>query len=807
MTRFDGAPRRRSTGGGRGAGVLLCLLVAAGGVVTAQADPARGNPPVTVTEQVTVDAPPTATNNGRLPWRVGYELDASGPVLGATVGGTADAKQSFVGATVTSPPDWTVSWSDGTTTFTPTPSATTRIVRFTNLLLPRRSTGRAVVAPPPPEAVINAPTTGDGYVPTILEGRAYMVHHHHHDVDKPISCTDLTTKLICPDYPTNLGAYANNAPSAPVAVDGKLWFKINDAGLGLVCIDPPTGTSCGRVNLVNRPKSIWDMGLDRSSQPVAIGTKIYLVVDDHNVYCLDASTKLACSGYPKPTALAGSLAALPAKDGNNDFAGQVGLIDVAVDGNRLYASLADDFAWSIRKPSTPRGYLHCFDVATGQPCTGWSGPVTVVTAAGDRFAFAVFFRKNAAGARTGVCLGSQFSRTCVGLDGTNPTTRPTPEGMWGTFNASNCCWIPYLAAWHEAEGPTRTFHAGGGFDHRPNDAGLGSAVFCWDWVTDDPCATNGYTNGLRRGLPPNSPGGPYGFTTVGTCAWGATDRKVLFSFDTTDGNPGCKRQTVSVTVAPERFYCDNATRSLSWSEARLSDASLTPGNEFNAARLSVVNTGTGAVVAGPVELLGTTGVVGLTGIPWSTNKELRVDVDLVAVGTKAWDDNVAPKVELIFDGDPVQFCVDPMVSLTCDTSPREVTLAAVTGTGARAARAVAVASDANCAGTVSGTVVEDTNRNGAIDVADPPIAGISVTIRRNGTTVATTTTSSTGAYTMAIAPPGQYVVQIAAGSYEVAVDPDGTLDGTTTVTVATAGTVTANFGLRAGTDRPAIGAA
>lgn len=765
--------------------VVAALIVAVAPVVGSRSGTSALAQAPTVTESVTVDGPAVATNNAAVPWRVGYALDASGPYANATVTATADATQSFAGVTANVPPGWSASWSSDGTTFTGTPSATTRIARFTNPLQPRKATGRVVAVPPPPDSSIDAASTGDGYVPTILGGRAYLVHHHHNDANNPISCTDLTTKQICPGFPRTFGAYAGVAPGAPVAVDGRLWFRINDTQLGLVCIET-TGASCGRVNLAARPQYQWEMGLERSSPPVAIGSKVYLVADDHNVYCLDTVTATPCTGYPKPTALTAVLNPVA------PTTTEVGLIDVAVDGTRLYASFSDDFARPSVAPwgDPKRGYLHCFDVATGLPCPDWPG---LALAADYRIGPAVFFRKNAAGQRTGVCLGSRQMRHCVGLDGKNSTSLSTPEGMWGTFNVNSCCWISYVPAWYEAEGPTRTFHAAGGY---PNDQGSG--VFCWDWTTDLPCSENYYTNGLRRGLPPNSNRGPYGFTMVGTCAWGATDDAKIFSFSVVDGTPGCKRYTTSVTARPRSFYCDGQSRPLPWSQARLSDASLTPGTEFTFARMTIVNTETNTPVAGPVNLLNTNGTIDLSAIPEPTNQELRADIELEVVGTTAWNDGTPPKIELLFTGDPIQFCTNPTPTLTCTTNPRQITLNAVTGTNATAARNIPVTADNTCSGTITGTIVEDADRNATITSTDPGIPGLTIVFRRNGTQVATTTTSTTGAYTITLNPPGTYDIEITltGTTYTVAVDPDSTLDGRTTLAVPTNGTITANFALQ-----------
>jgi hypothetical protein len=748
---------------------------------------------VTHDEELTVSGPTTVTMGDPADWRIGYRSTATTPVADARIVVDLLARQRARTGSVTVPPDWEIEYSnDGGTNYSASPVGTVDVVRVGADLLPSKASGRILSIPPPITTVSTAGTGGDGYAPFIVGSRAYLLHHHTDGNN--IACVDLNTKTLCPGYPKAAGLYLGQMPGVPVLVGNELWYKVNDTDLGLQCLDLTSGNSCGRHDFVDRPQYPWYWGVDRGSQPVTYGGKVYLVADDHRIYCYNPATDADCTGYPKSTALYGVAPTIPRVAASGAWAGtamEVGIIDVALDGSKLYASLATD--WSGGHDSTGqalsasrKGFLHCFDVATGTACSGWTTPITVSPTGEDFFALPVFFRKNAAGQRSGICLGSRLRRTCADLNRGNVTTKDTVEGMWGVNKDFSHAYIN--GALLEAEGATRTYF------HR---AWYKNQVHCWNWVTDAPCTGDGFVNGLKDNFAPGA-NGAYGFTTSGTCGWGATDNQLLVSFDTATGALGCSRQTVSLNVRPQDFYCDSGSHPHTWDRVQLRDVRLARDVEFRSVRVTVRRTDTGAVVAGPVEMIDTVGTVDLAGVS-SAAGELTVEVDLEAVGTVAWDDSKAPKVELLFDGDPVQTCLGSEVDLACRMNPRTVQVVATTTKTATVASATAsVGLHPTCAGIAGGTVRIDADDSGTQTAADPPAVGLPVEISRNGTLVQQTSTDANGRFEFEVSPPGAYRITIPfigrLSSYGALLDPDtGTADGSATVTVVGGETITANF--------------
>lgn len=777
---------------------LSAVVVAAGivgGLSALDAGPASAT---AQDEQVVVTAEAASVPMGSsLDWTVGYASSSGAPVSNVRVDVDLKANQT-VGGLGGLAPDWSVQYSsNGGTTFTPSPSGNDNYLRVSTPLLPSRATGRIASIPPPITSMSTAGTSGDGYAPIVVGTRAYLLHHH--TGGNNIACIDLLTQNLCAGYPKAAGTYLTQMPGVPVVVGGKLWFRVNDAKLGLTCFDPSTATVCGRHDFVDRPAFIWYNKVDRGSQPVVYGDRIFMVADDHRIYCYDPLASAVCPGYPKTTVLTGLAPTIPAvAPAGTGWAGQardVGLIDVGLHGSRLYASLATDWVGDFNKGGEPvagdrQGFLHCIELTTGAACVGWSAPITITPTGTDFWAFPIVFRKNNLGDRTGVCLGSRLSLTCTGFDKTGTSTVPTPDGMWGVNKLHANSYI--VGSLLEAEGQTRTYH------HRVWHS---NSFICWDWVAMAACTGAGFdANGVKSNVAPGA-NGAYGYTTTGTCAWGASDNKVLYAFDTATGNLGCSTQTLQLAVRPADFYCDGKPHPITWDRVKLRDVDLAANVEFKSISARVRNTDTGVVVVGPVNLLGTDGTIDLSGVT-STVGELSLELAVGTVGTKAWDDGVPPKAELLFIGDPVQTCLTSTVALDCEMSPRTVqVLATAATTNVSASGTSSVTLDPSCGGSVSGTVRLDLNNDGVITAADPPAVGLPVSISRNGAVVTTLTTAADGTYTTQLAPPGQYVVSLvltgSLGSFLPLADPDaGPADGTATITVTGGIDVAANFSIK-----------
>ena len=721
------------------------------------------------TETVTVTgATDTVAMTGTASWQLGYAHSYGTPQANVAVTASLKTSQFATPGTVRLPPDWTASYStDGGASYSATATGADNALKVATPLTPSKPTGRIFTLPKPVANLSTGGSGGDGFTPTILNGRAYVLYHH--ETENSLQCVDLASGSVCSGHPN--GAYngkTSDVPGRAAVVGTKLFYRRSnkDTGFGLFCFDTATTARCGTqpffVARTAKEKK------DRGSEPVAVNGKVYAVVDDHKLYCFDPATATNCSGYPKDTALAGTVSA-PSATGNDR-----GLMDLAVDETRIYLSYANDYALPNNN-SAPTGYLHCFDTATGASC--WASYLTWSLSADDGFGFAMFFRKNAQGTRTGVCLGSYKYRRCTDLNGNNATTTDTPDGMWGAGKNDKL-------ATDDAEGPTRTFH-GSEKPHR--------GVTCWDWATDGPCDAGVFSNGRWYGT---TTAKVYGVNAdpAGRCGWGATHDTILFSFSLVSGSAGCGAGDASLTVKPAAFYCDGKTRTTTWDRARVLDANLATGGDFTSLRATVVRTSDNAVVKGPVELVGTTGTVSLTGV---TGAVLRVDLLFTPKGASPWNDTTPPKIELLFDGDPIQACWDTAVAGTCTMNPRRVeTVATTTKTGSIAHDSIEVDLDSTCTGAIAGTI--RINTTGTPSATDPPGPGIPLDILSGTTEKATTTTATDGTYRTALAP-GTYTVRVrlqgTLAAYVSIAEPDGTNDGRRTLTVIGGTTTTANFTL------------
>jgi hypothetical protein len=727
---------------------------------------AQAPAPATGAETTTVVAGiDTVGMSGTAPWRVGYQHSFGSPQTSVAVTATMKGAHRAASGTVRLPPDWTVDHADA--------------LKFSIPLTPSKVTGRIFTLPRPLNTLSTGNSGGDGFTPTIVGERAYVLHHHENG--NTLQCVDLATGSVCAGHPSSAyNGKTSDVPGRAAVVGTRLYYRrSNSSGFGLFCFDTTTTAACGTqpffVARIAQEKK------DRGSEPVAVNGKVYAVVDDHQLYCWDPATASTCTGYPKKTALADKVAA-PTATGNDR-----GLMDIAVDGTRIYLSYADDYALPDKK-SSPTGYLHCFDTATGSSC--WTSYVTWALSSDDGFGFALFFRKNAQAVRTGVCLGSYLARRCTDLGGNNQTTTDTQDGIWGAGHNDKL-------ATDEAEGPTRTFHG----SEKPS-----RGVTCWDWTTDAPCAAGTFSSGRWYAATTAKVYGVNG-DPDGRCGWGATHDKILFSFSLTSAAAGCGASDASLAVKPAAFYCDGKNHVTTWDKARVLDTNLAAGGDFTSLRATVVRTSDNTKVKGPVELVGTDGTVGLTGI---TGSELRVDLTFTPRGSSPWNDAVAPKVELLFDGDPVQMCWDSNASGTCTMDPRRIeTVATATKTGALDSDSVAVALDPTCTGTVTGTVRISADPTASTD--DPPGANVPIEILTGTTVKATATTGPDGTYRVDIAPAGPYTVRVRlegpiAGYLPIG-EADGVDDGRLGVTVRGGSSVTADFTLLDPPSTLSIGAA
>lgn len=486
------------------------------------------------------------------------------------------------------------------------PDATS--ITFTNPLVAPGGRGTGVALPIPLSGPVTFSGGGDGYNPTITaSGKILGINHHSSNAG--IWCYDMQAAAPCPGYKMFPGIDTTNNPLAR-AIGNKIYVMGSDVGGGnaqpgaIHCWDTDTDSSCGSSpNLVAFDQlAVADNGL------------IYTLLSTGEVDCFDPDDALArCTGYPVQI---GVPVMANTSVGN-------GLLPV---GNSLYA-----LNWN--------GQLNCLDLTTLDFCSGWSA----TPLAGMMTYDVLFPRLSAGGAVTGICqIGTGTPGVCYDLDGTDATTindmSVLTTGLYSIVNDSDS------------------------FGSRVYFGGYGNNLTCWDWATNAVCAGAGWdANGrATAGL-----GSPYGVTHDAGCLYTYGDGGQLFSVDPITGETPCVRSSGSATVAIDDFYGGTTPGAVAatWDEISLADVDLTAGVEFDSLVVTVVDPSDGSVVAGPTEMIGTAGVIDLSGVPTAI-RTLKLQVLADPVGTAAWGDSISPKIWLSFASDtPVQFTYS--TEITC----------------------------------------------------------------------------------------------------------------------------------------------
>jgi hypothetical protein len=681
--------------------------------------------------QISISGPSSAVSMGeRTEWTVSARAVGgpapSGGQLDVTVSGLENPRVNDVQA----PPGWSVTTtSNGFRISAPrVPSPATGSIS-TVPAPPAPATTRATTttAPPPAQAWYTLPGTRFGGTPVMANGRIYVAQTG--PVITWMTTVTTGTSLLCVEVSSgaSCGAHALPDPAGelfgrPAVYGNELWLRFNsDAQLYLRCFDTTTNTWCANpIVLAPRARYVNGRRLERSASPVVINKKLYVVADDHRIYCVDPVTKSPCVGYPKSTVLTGVAPTIPERATGgllNGLGAETGLIDVHVQGTQIFASLDTQLTAA---PGT--SYLHCFDTKTGGPCTGWTQPRTLtIDPSADTFGVAVFpATVNDSSSGGAVCLGTASRASCTSTDGKTTRVTNTLSGLWGLSRGEA---LPF-AAFDDASDNERVYHPGGIKAGGGVSAGGGKAT-CWrwnrwagTWCTSAFAGSAVSLTGTRGGTYT----GTTGLTRIGNCiyatavAYNLNDytRSTAFVFGYDLGGSGCTKPTVTTTspptTAPPRptpvrhsvavdipsFTCGRAQPGTSWNRFRLTPAPTS--TTFSAATVTFVDTTTGRTVRGPVDLLGANGVVELGGVAGiaATVTSLRADVTLTPASVGAWP-TTEVSAELTFNG-RLHTCFPATVITDCDMNPLDVRVTASTPepNAAMASTAATVLRPASC---------------------------------------------------------------------------------------------------------------
>ncbi|MEV7780099.1 hypothetical protein [Kitasatospora sp. NPDC088351] len=650
----------------------------------------------------------TADHGDTLQWVVSYSNPAS-TVQPATVTdviqggpGSTPQTQTYVPGSLKVPPGFTPQWStDGGTTFQTTDQGTaTNVVQATNPNTGSPATSATNLIPAPFTPVDTA-TGGDGFIPILFTAtingqpvrEAWNIYHHAGTSPLPIVvCTDLDTNGPCPSptgapqtWPRPLNSSAAGATTGDVRTTRKEQYVLlgdqlyypasltsTPTQIGVGCLNLQTQQSCGFTSLQSATAAGGN-GIGGLVQ--AANGLIYGVSTSGQVLCYDPTTNTGCGTFSIGLGPNTSATNSPTP---NDYFGTTDLVN-----GKIYIT---DTA-NIGGVNTSQ--MSCFDPATNAACTGWAVPKTLAVETGvPNFTVVndnIFTDYDAAGNILGVCTTvgadstassnpAQGTVQCFSLTGASIAVPPGLQALVGAHAAplgQNVYMNPLTITAPNGHLETE-------FPYWSSTPTVADYNYCYDWVTQAPCASYG-TGGTLSG-PPNVNGGvtrPYGYAYDGQCKYGLGDSGYLWSMDPVTGAAPCLRLTAVSMLNPAQFYCDGKTGHVT-SYGTVSLADIDP-TTVNFAASSVTVKDSSGNVLGTFPFNPTTGTADISSIPVSTSP-VTVDSNISLLNSSSFTPTNHPMTVVSFVGDPPQVCFDTTVGTDCSITSVSNQATAVTGT-------------------------------------------------------------------------------------------------------------------------------
>ncbi|HUP85736.1 MAG TPA: Ig-like domain-containing protein [Acidimicrobiales bacterium] len=493
---------------------------------------------------------------------------------------------------------------------------------------------------PPPLPPISQGTGGDGHVPILVGAKVFAFYHH--TVPTSITCVDRLAGTLCPGYPKQINLSTNNYMSGPAVVVGtRFWSHLNptssyspysqSAPVALYCWDAATDATCG-LTVVDRALTTVD---PQVSAPRMAGNRMWFGGETGQLYCVDPTTGTVCPSIPHAL-------------GATSFAGNNGRqYDSVAHGDRVYLSRGDN------------NLVTCIDVAAQATCAGWPTPVALGTVN-------LVTRYNTTGQADGVCASTTSNTLACAADSDSTATEVLAGWVSSDLNYS---------ATSEAETGSRTLY--GGLDK--------TGMSCFDWVARAACTGGQYVNGTvsvdkdGNALPPR---GAYGAAFDGACVVGLGDRAQIYTVDPSGVSPCTSLATgTSGQVVDLRAQrCDGTVGSATWGRVALVDGDLASENgDFSSLVMTVRDAATNAVLVSR-ELVGTDGLIDLSGISSSAHPSLSIGANAVSSAeTQAWADGNWPKAIISWNADSAGLCLTTSAPPPCPPSPAALNAAFLDG--------------------------------------------------------------------------------------------------------------------------------
>ncbi len=658
--------------------VVACALIGAGLVAAAPASAGTTKASTfskTGTDSVTGS---TASSGGMtgttapghtINWTLSYRNTTGAPAQ-VNITDPIAGNQAFVSGSLKTPPGVAGQWStNGGGTYTGTePASGVNAVGATGQSGPG-STGEQSLFQPPSSGFDAGSSRGDGWEALFIGGNVYNIHHHRPAGSTTLTtldCHSKTTAAECPGYPVSFvpgtsgqpfstvgGGSADiydtsYAPSAAVdAATGRIYFPVGvngQGGIGVMCADVLTQTSCGYTQLADSPlpNAIeGGEGHPAISGGAVIGNHYYLVDAQANIYCFNTATNGSC-GAPYP------IKAVPGYNGGNLNTTQLR----PVLDSRLQAFDNRYVFGNITEPTDGSRDLTCIDTTTNTLCPGFPvksyGATDYFFTTGGRVLQANSVLApilDAGGGVTGIC----------GMAAPNTTSAPFKCYTVGGGSPASAVPTP----WPQQVGGDTITRAGLGSITRIGDrdyfaysnetsGGFQATYACWSFATNSACqgfdqTTSGknvrvYT--LRQD--PYNPG----------CIWELGDAGVFEVFSATFGGTTCKEGAAQVALTPAAYYCDGkAGHVTGWNNLVL--GGLTSA-DYDAASVTITDANGDPVPGWTARVFpNTQQTINISSIPYSgADTTLHVSVN-IAWGTHAV---IPATLYATFSGDPVQVC-------------------------------------------------------------------------------------------------------------------------------------------------------
>lgn len=709
-------------------------------------------------------APATSLSNGSgIAVTASAPIQSVGPVTQAT-SVTWDPSMAVLTGPATAPAGWTPEYTTDGSTWSSTLPASLAAVIGARASGPVESDGvsggrQAVTTVNSATSVTPAPTFpagggGDGY--DVFTSDDYIMTAFHHSADYGggviIDCWVRATGQPCsPARYTKAGVETSYASNGVVVADKAyvMAYQATSGTVGLVCTDVSAlpFTDCGYTPLIT-PAPGFDNPPRVFAGTIAVsGSRIYGGIQDGvdwttfvskwDLACFDTATGLPCTGQPYITGA-------EAQGGTGS----------------TYTSSFDGKVFSVGRT------LWCVNGADGTPCAGWGTPgvptgVSVAPyASGAGGSTNPVPMRSGAGQVAGVCLlfngGSATppattGPACWGLDQSVATP---PAGLTNLVTSKP---IFYGGLQSYAFGPTRTFWL--------TPSGATQIPVCFDWTTGAECADF---------VTPPAQQQRYSITLDSqdpNCAYTYGDNAVVSTFSARFGGTSCAggpKMSLTAQASVPRLGCSADTSILAWGTIKITPPGGVPVTAFRV----TVRDSQGVPIPGYADLFpDAQGVVDVSGLaPNASGQSPTITVD--AVGATMSEAN-ATTIAVTRQTDYPQLCLPMEARAACAaTAPGSfpsglLPLAPLTITGtvtetpssgpvssfplSGAATRTAIP---GCLGAVNDEV---TYTDGT------PAAGRTVTLRApDGSVVATTTTSSTGAYAFPpdLGPGAGYSVQV-----------------------------------------------